>query len=517
MDVGTAIALVSLLIAIFALVAAVAQVNIQASVEARRKGKTDKLALGDWAISWPQARNIIFAIFTWIHLPSPIDDPKVLTVPFITVGALEDCLRNEAQSEKRGLIDRRMKSRLVESATRSIATGSGKFSGRMYAVRATTRKRSEACWADAMDMCGITRKHWPLLTGASALACDGAIRPANAVTNLHSLWGFARTMGLRSVEINRTRITMTNGGASIYLDQYAGVDRPTRLAHFSGSPNGRYNILEEMSQHTAESVYSDAVWSDGCVPIPPRLESKYSPESNKDIGRRRIAWPCNIHPPSLDFEDEESELKFSVWAKEFLGVYRALSGLEPTPEYTTYIKLIDETEPAIVSCIRTYPKNKLSTEEKKASRTALAWCMNHWWLDPRQSQWIHENAGKNISSEFITCRAQANQWCHAVNSSKFISVDAGCWGRCKAFSQLALEQQNDASLHQADKVILVKILQGWKLRTICVKLAGGSSRPNSCAAKAEILLISMALLEIAIDNSSMGSSEANKALEIELG
>ena len=54
-------------------------------------------------------------------------------------------------------------------------------------------------------------------------------------------------MGLRRVDISGSRMTLTNGGASIYLDLDAGVDRPVRLAHFSGSPNGRYMIIEEMS------------------------------------------------------------------------------------------------------------------------------------------------------------------------------------------------------------------------------------------------------------------------------
>jgi hypothetical protein len=311
MDVGTAVGISSMVLALLALFVAIVQVNIQASIESRRKGKTDKLALGDWAITWPQARNLAFEILNILHIRLPFGDPKILTVPFITVGALEDCLRKEASSEGRGLIDRRMKSRLVESATSSIATGSGRFTGRMYAVRSTTRKRPEACWADAMDMCGITRKYWPLLTGASALACDGAIRPANAVTNLHSLGGFARAMGLRYIEIKGTRITMTNGGASVYLDQYAGFDRPTKLAHFSGSPNGRYNILEEMSQQTAASVYADAVWSDGCVPNPFRLEMKLPAGTAKDIGKRHVTWPSSINPPTLDYNDPLSEEKFS--------------------------------------------------------------------------------------------------------------------------------------------------------------------------------------------------------------
>ena len=228
--------------------------------------------MGDWAVTWPQIRLFTHQTLSIAFIKSPFGDPRALSVPFITVRALEECLQKEAQFTRRKPLERRMKKRVVEAASKTIATGGGSFTGRMYAVRSTTRKRSEACWSDAMDMSGIDRTYWPLLTSASAPACDGAIRPANAVTNLHSLWGFARTMGLRQIERNGTRITFTNGGASIYLDQYAGVDRPTRLAHFSGSPNGRYYIVEEMSQQTAESVYADAVWSDGEIPAAPRLE-----------------------------------------------------------------------------------------------------------------------------------------------------------------------------------------------------------------------------------------------------
>jgi hypothetical protein len=82
----------------------------------------------------------------------------------------------------------------------------------------------------------------------------GAMRLANAVTNLRSLWGYARTMGLRHVENQETRITKKWRRGNI-LDQYAGVDQPTRLAHFNGSPNGQYKIIEKMSQQATESIY----------------------------------------------------------------------------------------------------------------------------------------------------------------------------------------------------------------------------------------------------------------------
>jgi hypothetical protein len=538
MDVGTAVGISSMILALLALFVAIVQVNIQASIEARRKGKTDKLALGDWAITWPQARNLAFEICSVLRIRSPFGDPKILTVPFITVGALEDCLRSEAIGERRGLIERRMKDRLVESATSSIATGSGRFTGRMYAVRNTTRKRSEACWSDAMNMCGITRQYWPLMTGASALACDGAIRPANAVTNLHSLGGFARAMGLRSIEIQGTRITMTNGGASIYLDQYAGVDRPTKLAHFSGSPNGRYNILEEMSQQTAASIYADAVWSDGCVPNPLRLETKFPDGTAKDIGRRHVAWPSYINPPTLNCNEALSEEKFSSWAVDFLDTYTQQCH-QSLPSEVSYIHLVQANESAVISCIRTYPKSNLSTEQIQAYDTALVWCINHWWRDPYQAQNFnqHQQEATNaprlplpdinqISSEFITSRSQALLWCQTVKSRKAVAVEPECWANCLRYAKLLSEKQAQDPrpiLRHVDYVALLKVLQGWKLHTFCSKLhkdgssvnhlATGASATTSC----EILLLSMALLSMAMDSSEMGSSEVNKAVEIELG
>jgi hypothetical protein len=113
---------------------------------------------------------------------------------------------------------------------------------------------------------------------------------------------------------------MTNGGASVYLDQYAGFDRPTKLAHFSGSPNGRSNILEEMSQQTAASIYADAVWSKGCVPNPLRLEMKLPEGTTKDIKKRHVAWASHINPPTLNRNDPLSEEKFSSWALDFLEI-----------------------------------------------------------------------------------------------------------------------------------------------------------------------------------------------------
>jgi hypothetical protein len=532
MDVGTVVAISSMGIALLALLAAIAQVNIQSSIEARRKGKTDKLAIGEWAITWPQARAMAFETLRLLHIPSPFGDPKILTVPFITVGALQDCLRNEAISEKRSPIGRRMESRLVESATRSIATGDGRFTGRMYAVRGTTRKRSEACWSDAMDMCGITRKYWPLMTGASALACDGAIRAANAVTNLHSLWGFARAMGLRSIEINGTRITMTNGGASIYLDQYAGVDRPTRLAHFSGSPNGRYNILEEMSQQTCESIYADAVWSDGCVPVHSRLEPKYPLGVIKDTANRRITWPFSMSPPSLARNDPVSEEVFFTWASQFLQEYKNQYQQLGCTEVTC-IQLIEAGEPAIISCIRTYPKSELSVEQVQSCSNALLWCVQHWWRDPYQVGQLQRGGPDlprvpladitQISSEFVTGRAQAILWCRAMETHESVPVEPNCWASCCMYAELlSINQASTPILQRVHQIVLVKVLQAWKLHIFCNKLTNHGAQSNAAlqelaAATSEMILLTMALLSISLDSSQIGLSEVNKSLEIELG
>jgi len=145
MDKSTAISVASFTIAVIALAAALAQVTIQFSIEQRRKGKTDTLALGDWAINWPQVKLSLCLILEPFHIQSPWGYPRLLSVPFITVKAVEDYLLAEASATMRSPLERRMKSRLVESASKTIATGGGPFTGRMYAVQATTQKRSEAC------------------------------------------------------------------------------------------------------------------------------------------------------------------------------------------------------------------------------------------------------------------------------------------------------------------------------------------------------------------------------------
>jgi len=570
MGLDTVVAIVSMALALLALAAAIAQVNIQASIEARRKGKTDKLALGDWAMTWPQLRLAVFHIFSFFFLTSPFGDPRILTVPFITIGALEDCLRNESQATGRQTLQRRMTSRLVESASQSIATGAGRFTGRMYAVRGTTRKRSEACWSDAMDMCGITRRFWPLLTSASAQACDGAIRPANAVTNLHSLLGFARAMGLRQIERQGTRITMTNGGASIYLDQYAGVDRPTRLAHFSGSPNGRYTIIEEMSQQTAASIYTDAVWADGCIPVTSRLNS-FAPGKSKsqETGKRRVLWPSQLNASNVPRGHTPSQNLPEAFAPACMSSITVTE--RPPPSYVPMIQVIQSREAAIVSCIRTYPKGALTSSQMAACNQALLWCLQHWWLDAYQQDHmkypvaVYETPRiplpdvSTISCEFVTDFAQAMSWHRAANSRESIAVDPSCWNSCVEHAQnlvesLPLLSSRPALSLQApapspmsnphssgfapppaipspspaqtpqlafhDHSVLIKILQGWKLNVLCAwceaakePTDGDSDDVSVCL----VALLTMATLAIAMDSSQIGSNEANKALEIELG
>lgn len=83
-----------------ALIVAGLQINIQASIEARR-GKIDKLAIGDWAVSWPQSQLIVYYIFRIFCIRSPLGDPLALVVPWITGGTLQDYLRMEGSSKRR--------------------------------------------------------------------------------------------------------------------------------------------------------------------------------------------------------------------------------------------------------------------------------------------------------------------------------------------------------------------------------------------------------------------------------
>jgi hypothetical protein len=76
-------------------------------------------------------------------------------------------------------------------------------------------------------------------------------------------------------------------------------------------------------------------------------------------------------------------------------------------------------------------------------------------------------------------------------------------------------------LRHGEISVLVKILQTWKLHIICYKLILRDIHQTESrythGAITEVVLLSMALLAIAQDSSLVGSSEANKALEIELG
>jgi hypothetical protein len=548
MDKSTAISVASFTIAVIALAAALAQVTIQFSIEQRRKGKTDTLALGDWAINWPQVKLSLCLILEPFHIQSPWGDPRLLSVPFITVKAVEDYLLAEASATMRSPLERRMTSRLVESASKTIATGGGPFTGRMYAVRATTRKRSEACWSDAMDMCGMTRRFWPLLTGVGAQACDGAVRPANAVTNLHSLWGYARTMGLRGCIREGTKITFTNGGAFIYLDQYAGHDRPTRLAHFSGSPNGRYKIVEEMSQQTGQSVYADTVWSCGHIPLMSRLElnipatteiqdpqAKLSPI----VAKERIKWLASLELQDFarqSWQNLDGPVK--LWSSSLLETFRRTIADNP-PEHSTdtdIVQFVERRNAAVASCIRSYPINTMSMEEFRACNQALLWCIDHWWLNPYEMRTCQYTPNGDetprlpdlktaiISCEFITDIAQTIAWCEDVLGRECMSVERHCWKACRKFavSRLDSSPPSDEALSFTENYALIKVLQCWRLFLIygertpqqSVSLPGiDNSDTTTCL----LILLTMALVAIANDSSKVGDVEDNKAMEIELG
>ncbi|KAF8892104.1 hypothetical protein BD779DRAFT_1670449 [Infundibulicybe gibba] len=509
-------------IAVVALVAAVVQLTMQVDIEARRKGKTDRLALGNWAIEWPQTKLMVHLAFGLVGFKSPWGDPRVLTVPFITVGEMEKYLRAEGTAAGRAPLERRMQSRLVESATMSIATGDGRYTGRMYAVRGTTRKRSEACWSDALDMCGMFRDHWSLLTGVSAPACDGAVRPANAVTNLHSLWGFGRVMGMRKVVRSPagTRITMTNGGASLYLDLYAGVDRPTRLAHFSGSPNGRYLIIEEMSQHTAQSIYADAVWAAGNIPDPVKL-------SHVTHGTKTVA-------PSVG--NAIWDVTYTSWAEEFVTV---LNGDRVGGDDMDMLDLVKS--PVVVSCIRTYPVGDLPQAQVNACNRALHWCVHHWWLSRYQILSLRRQqpdvyrprlpvlGAKHINPEFVTGTEQAREWCTEASQCATALADNQTWKQILQFVGSKVEDNKSRSAQSLaiqEHTILVRLLQCWKLMLydeLEAKL-GGHVGTVACVQwekhntlTALLAAVSMACISVATDSTEIGDGEVNKAMEIELG
>ncbi|EXJ59334.1 uncharacterized protein A1O5_12215 [Cladophialophora psammophila CBS 110553] len=540
MDANTAIALASMATAILALFVAMFQVKLEESIEARRKGKIDKLALGEWAITWPETKLIIFKLSSLLHIRSPFDDPRVLTVPFITIGALQDCLRQEALAERRGMLSRRMTSRLVQAATQYIAIGGGSGSGRIYAVRETTRKKSEACWSDAMDMCGITRQYWRLLTSVSARTCDGTIRPAGAVTNLHSILGFARAMGLRRVVKQGTSITMTNGGASITVDLKASIDGSTQFAHFGGSPNSRYVIIDEMSQQTAESIYADALWAAGCVPVASRLAyGRVATALSGSIGKYReqheeiVSWPDAVQPPILARTDPNSRQIFHEWASGFLKARKCCNNESiADPRRVSLLALTQRPDPAIITCIRTYPKTMLSEEQLKACYHAAWWCIEHWWLDSYQVMCQTRQLAERprlplpdvnmIGCEFVTDIAQAKAWCQAVWPRESVLVDSGCWSNCiKQVS--AWHSQAVTSVGSVfgllEQSILMKVLQIWKLNVVSERLWAGSEATKGAydAAICEAMLLNMALLAIAADSSASDPSENNKVLEVEFG
>ena len=100
----------------------------------------------------------------------------------------------------------------------------------------------------------------------------------------------------------------------------------------------------------------------------------------KAIGKRRIVWPHSIDPPELDRHDPGTEEKFCQWAVNVLQVY-GQSSYRATFNEILLNNLTEADEAAIVSCIRTYPMDKMSEEQIQASRSALIWCIDHWWYD----------------------------------------------------------------------------------------------------------------------------------------
>ncbi|KAK3997905.1 hypothetical protein QBC44DRAFT_314645 [Cladorrhinum sp. PSN332] len=531
MDLATSLSISTMVVTLVALVVAIAQVNVQLAVEARRKGKIDRLAIGDWAISWPQTRVLMHRLLGIFFIRSRLRNPHTVEVPFVTIGALQEYLKREARAEGRRPLDRRIVNRLVKTATESLATGSGQFSGRIYDTRETTRKKSEACWSDALDMCGIARQHWPpkLLSSMSAQTCDGVIRPANAVTNLHSIMGFARAMGLRDVDMENgnTHVTLSNGGASIYIDNDLGHGTLAKQAHFSGSPNARYCVLNEMSQQTAESVYADALWSAGYVPVADRLTPLRIPPDGR--GRYRLAgeeltiiWPSSLMPPALDKNDKSCRQTFQAWATEFIANLAA--GEEPTPkgaQQTSLLALVQHSDAAIVPCIRTYPKGTLTDQQVQASSSSLRWCVDHWWIDSYQElrarppepdrPHLPRPDVKIIGAEYVTDIDQAKKWCLWAHARESVPIDASSWDNIVSHAQA-----NEGPPCIMEWSILVNFLQAWKLHVIQERLcAPGIPDCARDVAVCEVMVLEMALLAVSKSSTMSTSQEENKNTEVD--
>lgn len=559
MDVPTAISLASFIIALLALFIALLQVQVQFSIDSRRKGKTDHLALGSWAISWPQTKLFIHHLLHPLGLRSPWGDPRLLTVPIITVRAIEEYLINEARATQRKPIERRIYKRLVDSVTSELASGAPAFQRHMYAVRWTTRKRSESCWTDIMDMCGFERKHWhrDLLTQASAPGCDGVVRPANAVTNIHSLTWYARIMGLRDAIQEERSVIFCNVGAKLYYER-VHQDNPVRLAHFQGSPGGRYMILEEMSQATGQSVYADSVWAYGGVPVHAALEVHWPPKVKFDrdspprSARQQILWPdCVLELRDVDINGWPwpSTLtpvpglsvpqSFVNWAMDLL------QRLNPVPETAENSTINTTTElhitqfatyrlPALISCIRTYPVHRLSTSQIQTCQTALFWCIKHHWLSPYYLQHkLNDLRRANpampflptldcsvINCEYITGTRQADEWCKAAFDSPrpATMVDKRVWESCCALGPGSIAELK--ALNREPRRILLRVLQTWKLCLLYVEKENGYVYwGSSDVVTALLALLTMASVALADDPKqiALGPTEENKVLEVELG
>ena len=536
MDVPTTI---SLVIALFALLIALLQVQIQFSIDSRRKGKTDYLALGSWAISWPQTKFFIYFLLRPLGLRSPWGDPRLLTVPIITVRNIEQYLLNEACATQRKPIERRIQERLKSKITSELASGGPAFQRHMYLVRETTRKRSESCWADVMNMCGFERKHWPELSRASAPGCDGVVRPANAVSNVHSLSWYARIMGLRDAARDGTSVTFSNTGAKLYYDEVVHPNSLGPLAHFYGSPGGRYMILDEMSQATGQSVYADSVWAYGRVPVDVVLEvpgasGTRGKAKERDKAEDRIVWPDYVLE-LLDIDINEwpstrASQNFATWAAGLSQMLTENSTTNSTGGTDFSIaQFATRRTSTLISCIRTYPLHHLTEKQIRACEAALSWCIKHHWLSPYSLSQRRSPPNDSptatpflpnldcsiINCEYITGTRQSFEWCKAASGGSSTNVDKSVWERCRT----AVDSK---ALDHGARRILLRVIQTWKLFLLyAVKDENYANWGNTDVVTALLALLMMASVSLADDSEwselRLGPMEENKVLEVELG
>jgi len=426
----------------------------------------------------------------------------------------------------------------VDSVTSELASGEPAFQRHMYAVRKTTRKRSESCWTDVMNMCGFQRKHWSNLTRASAPACDGVVRPASALTNVHSLSWYARIMGLRDVARGGSNVTFSNTGAKLYYDEVVHPNSLGPLAHFHGSPGGRYMILDEMSQATSQSVYGDSAWAYGRAPLDEVLEVDGS-SAARERGKatQQILWPdCVLELRDVDIDgwpstpDLGAPPDFVTWAAGLLERLTPVPdpGEESVNNSSTDLNIAQfatRRAAALVSCIRTYPLHRLNDIQTRACTAALSWCIKHHWLSPYSlSQLSRLNASPRtclnapllpnldcsiINCEYVTGTRQAYEWCKAASSGPSTSVNEGVWQSCCALDT-----------NRGTRRVLLRVIQTWKLFLLSAEKEDGHAYwGNADVVTALLSLLTMASLALADDpeRSVLGPMEKNKVLEVEIG